>query len=148
MDESTRVDQLKSDGAMALYEICGQFVARLNECLAEPAVMLAPFEWEPGNFEDNQTNFFQISLRGRLLQLEFRSTEETYSTEDFRRPYILHGTARSFNQASLERNRMGEQRLFCCPAGESVQWFFFDARTYRTGHVNRDYLAAELERLL
>ena len=148
LDESERVDQLKSDGANQLYQICREFVEALNERLSEPAVLLAPLEWERDNFQDGQTNFFQISLRGRLLQVEFRSTDEMYSTEDFRKPYILQGTARSFNQESLERNRMGEQRVFCCPAGKSTEWFFFDARTYRTGHLNSDYLAAELERLL
>jgi hypothetical protein len=110
--------------------------------------MLAPFEWEIENFHDGQTNFFQISLRGRLLQLEFQSTDEMYSTEDFRLPYVLHGSFRSFNQESLEKNRMEEQRLFCCPLREAPVWHFFDARTYRTGNVDSDYLAAELERLL
>jgi hypothetical protein len=61
---------------------------------------------------------------------------------------VLHGSFRSFNQESLEKNRMEEQRLFCCPLREAPVWHFFDARTYRTGNVDSDYLAAELERLL
>jgi hypothetical protein len=148
LDESLRVDRIKSEGALLLYGICREFVDALNSRLSEPSVMLAPFEWELDNFHDGQTNFFQISLRGRLLQLEFQSTDEMYSTEDFRLPYVLHGSFRSFNQESLEKNRMGEQRLFCCPLRDTPVWHFFDARTYRTGNVDSDYLAAELERLL
>jgi hypothetical protein len=148
LDESLLVDRFKSEGAMLLYRACRDFVDALNQRLSEPAVILAPFEWEEDNFHDGQTNFFQISLRGRLLQVEFRSTDEMYSTEDFRKPYVLHGSVRSFNQESLESNRLSEQRIFCCPEKETPEWHFFDARTYRTGRVDSDYLAAELERLL
>ena len=148
LSESERVEDMKAAGAMLLYQTCSDFVGELNGRLSDPAVMLAPFEWSPANFQDDQVNFFQISLRGRLLQIEFRSTDEMYSTDDYRKPYILHGTIRSFNQESLEHNRMGEQRIFCCPAAGQPVWHFFDPRTYRTGRVSADYLALELERLL
>ena len=148
LDDSLLADRLKSEGALVLFQTCREFVDGLNTRLSEPAVILAPFEWEIDNFSDDQTNFFQISLRGRLIQVEFQSTEEMFSTEDFRRPYVLHGSIRSFNQESLERNRMGEQRIFCCRVKEAPEWHYFDARTYRTGRLTADYLADELERLL
>jgi hypothetical protein len=148
LDDSLLVDRLKREGALLLYRICSDFVESVNGRLADPALILAPFEWDVENFHDGETNFFQISLRGRLLQLEFHSTEEMYSTEDFRRPYVLHGSLRSFNQESLEHNRMGEQRIFCCREKDQPEWHFFDARSYRAGRISSDYLAAELERLL
>ena len=148
LDQSLLADRLKREGALRLYQVCNSFVEGVNSRLSEPAVILAPFEWELDNFHDGQTAFFQISLRGRLLQVEFNSTEEMYSTEDFRKAYVLHGSVRSFNQESLEHNRMGEQRIFCCREKDEPEWHYFDARSYRTGLIDTDYLAAELERLL
>ncbi len=100
------------------------------------------------NFNDSGVNLFQINLRGRLLQLEFAATAELFETDDFRRPYILRGSIRRFNQELLDSNTVDEQLLFCCPIGATTPWYFFDPRTYRTGRVSEDYLVAELERLL
>ena len=86
-----------------------------------------------------------------MLQFEFEATEEPYSTEDFRQRYVLHGDVRSFNQNFLEHDTVDEQQIFFCPndhGAEGSAWHFFDVRTYRTGLVSLDYLAAELERLL
>lgn len=151
--ESSQVDHLREEGAASLYRLCREFVDDLNRRLAEPALMLDPPEWTAESFHESGPNLIQISLRGRLLQFEYESTDEPYSTEDFRHRYVLRGDVRSFNQNFLEHDTVDEQQIFFCPhnevaAGADASWHFFDVRTYRTGHVSLDYLASELERLL
>lgn len=148
IDESSQVDKMREDGAAALHAICREFVDALNTRLSEPALVLDPPEWKPDNFNDGGPNLLQISLRGRLLQLEFSATDEPYSTEDFRHRYVLRGGVRSFNQNFLESDTVDEQQIFYCPHDTGAAWHYFDARTYRTGHVSMDYLIAEMERLL
>lgn len=148
IDESARVDELRLKGAGELHEICRRFVDKINGKLSEPAVLLDPPEFSEHLFTDKGLNLYQINLRGRLLQLAFEVTDELVATEDFRRPYILQGAVRSFNQDFLDRNGVDEQMIFFCPAGESGEWYFFDGRTYRTGKVGEDYLLSELERLI
>jgi hypothetical protein len=146
--EAERIDHLRVSGASDLYGICRELVDGLNSRLTDPAVVLDPPVYSPDNFEDGSANLFQINLRGRLLQIGFRSTEELISTEDFRSPYILSGSVRSFNQELLERQAMEEHNIFYCLEGESGRWFFSDRRAYRNGRVTPDFLARELERLL
>jgi len=152
IDESSLVDKLREEGAASLYRICREFVDALNEKLTQSALVLDPAQWNTDSFRENSSNLLQISLRGRLLQLEYYATEEPFSTEDFRRRYVLHGGVRSFNQNFLEHDTVDEQQIFYCPhephSGKAAAWYFFDARTYRTGLLSSDYLAAELERLL
>ena len=148
IEESARVDHLRSRGAVDLHGICRSFVDKVNARLSEAAVLLDPPSLREENFNDGVVNLFQINLRGRLLQLEFAATAELFESDDFRQPYILRGAIRRFNQELLDSNTVDEQLLFCCPTGTTTRWYFFDPRTYRTGRVSEDYLIAELERLL
>jgi hypothetical protein len=148
MDEGAHVDQLRAEGAGCLYQICRDFVDDLNARLAQPALVLDPPEWTPESFDQYGANLLQISLRGRLLQIEFTATDEPYSTEEFRHRYVLRGGVRSFNQDFLEQDTVYEQMLFYCPHESASQWHFFEPRTYRTGMLTKEYLAVELERLL
>lgn len=148
IDESARVERLREEGAAALYSVCREFVDELNSRLSEPSLILDPPEWSTDNFDEDRANLFQISLRGRLLQIEYSATDEPYSTEEFRQKYVLRGGVRSFNQHFLDRDTVDEQLIFFCPQDSGAAWHFFDPRTYRTGLVNIDYLATELERLL
>lgn len=148
VEESEKVDRLRAEGAAALYEICRKFVDDLNARLSEPALVLDPPEWKEGSFDDAGVHLFQISLRGRLLQVEFAATEEPFSTEEFKHRYVLRGGIRSFNQNFLERDTVDEQAIFYCPHESGDAWHFFDTRTYRTGAVDVEYFAGELERLL
>jgi hypothetical protein len=148
IEESARVDHLRSRGAVDLHGICRSFVDKVNARLSEAAVLLDPPSLREENFNDSGVNLFQINLRGRLLQLEFAATNELFETDDFRRPYILRGSIRRFNQDLLDRNDVDEQFLFCCPNRDTAPWYFLDPRTYRTGRVSEDYLIGELERLL
>lgn len=148
VEESSLVDKLREEGAADLYAICRSFVDELNRRLPEPALVLDPAQWVPENFHDSGPNLLQISLRGRLLQLEFEATDEAYSTEDFRQRYVLRGDVRSFNQNFLEHDTVDEQQIFDCPHEAGASWHFFDTRTYRTGLVTINHLASEMERLL
>jgi len=148
IDESARVDRLRDEGAADLYRTCREFVDQLNARLAQPSVALDPPEWNADSFNEDGANLFQISLRGRLLQLEFTATDEPYCTEEFRHRYVLCGGIRSFNQNFLERDTVDEQLIFFCPHDSGAKWHFFDPRTYRTGGVTMEYLTSELERLL
>jgi hypothetical protein len=148
IEEGARVERLREDGGAALYHVCREFVDELNSRLSQPALVLDPPEWNVENFDEDGANLFQISLRGRLLQIEFSATEEAYSTEEFRHRYVLRGGVRSFNQKFLDRDTVDEQLIFFCPRDSGAVWHFFDPRTYRTGLVTADYLATELERLL
>jgi hypothetical protein len=147
IEESTQVDQLRSRGAAELHGICHVFVEKVNGLLSESSVLLDPPSFAEGDFQDGP-NLFQINLRGRLLQIEFAATGELYETDDFKRPYVLRGSVRSFNQDLLQHNTVDEQLIFYCPNGGGADWFFFDERTYRTGRLGEDYLISEMERLL
>ena len=152
IDETAVIDKLREEGAASLYRICREFVDELNGRLSQPALVLDPSEWNARSFNENGSNLLQISLRGRLLQLEYSATDEPSCTEDFRYRYVLRGGVRSFNQNFLEQDTVDEQQIFFCPGDDHPDkrcgWHFFDARTYRTGLLSVDYLAAELERLL
>ncbi len=142
------MDELRSRGALDLHRICSAFVDRVNEKLSEPAILLDPPFFSEGNYNDTGPNLFQINLRGRILQIEFGPTAELYESEDFRKPYVLRGAVRSFNQDLLDHGSVAEQMIFYCPANGAAQWHFFDGRTYRSGLVAESYLVGEMERLL
>jgi hypothetical protein len=146
--EAERIDRLRASGAADLYGICRELVDALNSKLTDPAVVLDPPVYSRENFEDGGANLFQINLRGRLLQIGFASTDELISTEDFRSPYILNGSVRSYNQELLDRQAMEEHNIFYCLEGEAGRWYFSDCRAYRNGKLTSDFLARGLERLL
>jgi len=148
IDENRRVDRMRVEAAVELYSICRRFVDNLNAKLSQPAVLLSPGSFSGQSFDDNGPNLFQINLRGRLLQIEFSVTDEPYERDDFRIPYILRGAVRSFSQKFLEANSIDEQMIFYCPEGARGRWYFFDGRTYRSGELNEEFLATELEKLV
>jgi hypothetical protein len=147
-EETAAVDRLRMQGAAELHSVCRAFVNALNSKLVSPVINLDPEEYYSRTFNDSGPNIFQINLRGRLLQIDFRATEDLYSTDDFRRRYTLQGTVRSFNQELLSQNVVDEQTIYYCPEGSAARWYYFDCRTYRTDRVTPDFFAAELERLL
>ncbi len=70
------------------------------------------------------------------------------STEEFRVPYILSGAIRCFNQQLLEKDLIEEQLLFYTLEKSRNLWRFFDARTYRSGPFDTDYLTSLMEQLV
>lgn len=146
--QSTEVDRLRLQGAMDLYRICSAFVAKVNDRLSEPAILLDPPAFTESSYNDAGATLFQINLRGRILQIEFGPTVELYEDDDFRHPYVLRGAVRSFNQDLLEQGTVDEQMIFYCPVQDNGFWHFFDGRTYRSGRVGENYLISEMEKLV
>ena len=93
-------------------------------------------------------NLVQINVRGRLLQIEYASSPELVSTEDFRVPYTLAASVRAFNQELLDKDLIEEQLLFYTLEHHRKMWRFFDARTYRSGPFDQEYLVSLMEQLI
>lgn len=142
------MERLRERGAGELHEVCLSFVEAVNERLSRPTLVLDPAGYSGEDFTGGAPTLFQINLRGRLLQIEFRATEDLTSTEDFRRPYILTGALRTFNQDFLVRDTVNEKSLFYCLDGDGGVWHYFDPKTYGSGLLTREFLADEMTRLL
>ena len=78
--------------------------------------------------------------RGRVLRIEFQATPEWLSTEDFRIPYTLAGSVRACSQNMPEKVLIEEQLIYYTVEKQRSMWRYFDARTYRSGSLDRDYL--------
>jgi hypothetical protein len=55
---------------------------------------------------------------------------------------------RAFNQALLDKDLIEEQLLFYTLERERKMWRFFDARTYRTGPFDIEYLITLMEEIV
>ncbi len=142
------IEELRRAAAVELHRTCLQFVESVNQLLQKTSLTLDPPEYGPENFHDDAPNLVQINVRGRILQLNFSATAETVSTEEFRVPYTLEGSVRSFNQQLLEQHLIREHWLFYCLERGKRYWRYFDDRTYRSGIFNGEYLATSMEELL
>jgi hypothetical protein len=142
------IGALRQQAALELHGICGDFVRGLNQLLSEIELELHPEQYGLDSFRDTDANLFQINARGRILQIEFEATPELVSTEDFRVPYFLAGAVRCFNQQLLEKDLIEEQLLFCTIEKSRHLWRFFDARTYRSGPFDAEYLTGLMEQLV
>jgi hypothetical protein len=139
---------LRRGAAADLHTICAEFVHSLNRMLEHSAVDLDPPEYSGSSFRDNSPNLIQINVRGRILQVSFTATEELVSTEDFRVPYTLEGSVRAFNQELLDKDLIEEQLIFYTLEHQRPMWRFFDARTYRSGPFDVEYLIGLMEQLI
>ncbi len=139
---------LRRQAAVELYKVCRGFVTSVNALTSEPFMNLDPPEFSGGHFLEDAQNLFQINVRGRILQVEFESAGQLASTENFRVPYTLQGATRCFNQDLLDHEIIEEELLFYCLEVPRPMWRFFDARTYRSGSFDRDYLVQLMERLV
>ena len=139
---------LRQAAAVDLYAICADFVSSVNRLLARMEVELDPPGFGSSSFQEEMVNLVQINVRGRILQVAFSATPELISTEDFRVPYTLQGTIRAFNQELLEKDIIEEQLLFYTIEHHKKMWRFFDARTYRSGPFDQEYLISLMEQLL
>ena len=142
------VSALRRAAAAELYGICARFVETLNELLARGQVVLDPPDYSDDSFRDGSANLIQMNVRGRILQVEFEVTPELVSTEDFRIPYTIQGSVRAFNQQLLDKDRIEEQLIFYTLEKPRYMWRFFDARTYRSGPFDQEYLVSLMERLI
>ena len=131
-----------------LHAICAEFVASLNRLLARAEVTLDPATFPEETLREEEPNLMQINVRGRVLQIEFSAAPDLVTTEEFRLPYTLKGSVRAFNQAMLDKDVIEEQLLFYTLEKEKKLWRFFDARTYRSGPFDQEYLTGLMEQLL
>jgi hypothetical protein len=139
---------LRRTAAAGLYAICSGFVNSLNGLLSRSEMVLDPPEFSPEAFREDAKNLFQINVQGRILQVEFEASPELVSTEDLRVPYTLQGAVRAFNQELLDRSLIEEQLLFYTLEKDKQMWRFFDARTYRSGPFDQEYLISLMEQLI
>ena len=149
VEEMARADWARRQGARALHAICADFTRRLNSAMTRTEMLLVPTEFDPETYREDAPNLIQMSLRGRILQIQYEAPEQMLATEHFRYPYILQGAVNGFNQALLERDLIEEQLLFYARRGskQEFRWHYFEPRTYRTGIVGENYLTALLARL-
>jgi hypothetical protein len=139
---------LRRVAAADLHAICADFVNSVNRLLEHSEMQLDPRTYGEESFRDDITTLIQINVRGRILQVGFRATPDLISTEDFRVPYTLEGTVRAFNQELLDKDLIEEQLIFFTLENHKKMWRFFDARTYRSGPFDQEYLIGLMEQLL
>jgi hypothetical protein len=139
---------LRRAAAADLHAICADFVNSVNRLLGHGEVELDPRTFSEESFREDAPNLIQINVRGRILQVGFRATPELISTEDFRVPYTIEGTIRAFNQELLDKDLIEEQLVFFTIEHHKQMWRFFDARTYRSGPFDQEYLIGLMEQLL
>jgi hypothetical protein len=139
---------LRQAAAAELHSICGGFVNSVNGLLTRGTMTLDPPEFSHAAFRDEAPNLIQMNVRGRILQVEYTATVELSSTEDFRIPYTLEGFVRAFNQRLLDKNLIEEQLIFYTLEKTGNRWRFFDARTYRSGAFDQEYLVALMEQII
>lgn len=148
LKKGREIAQLRCSAALELYRVCADFVRSLNDLLSQTKVTLDPPVFGTEAFQEDGTNLIQINVRGRILQIAFRTTDTLVSTEEFRVPYTMEGSVRCFNQQLLDQDLIEEQLLFYCLEKPHYMWRFFDARTYRSGPFDRDYLVGLMEQLI
>jgi len=142
------IAETRRAAAVELYSVCRSFVDSINQHTTRGEVLLDPPEFSSAAFHENGMNLVQINVRGRLLQIEYAATPDLVSTEDFRVPYTLAGSVRAFNQELLDKDLIEEQLLFYTLEHQRKMWRFFDARTYRSGPFDQDYLVSLMEQLI
>lgn len=148
IQEEQRVAKLRSEGARRLHATCLQFVSAVNRLLRKPLVDLSPLEFTAETYRDAGGNLFQVNIAGRMIQIEFRATDMTVSTEQYRVPYVLQGEVRCLNQEAIDRAVIPEELLFYCLERGRQAWILFDPRTHRTAEFDQECLIGLLERLV
>ena len=145
---SREIGAVRRAAAGDLYAICADFVNSVNRLLARTELELDPRGFSAGAFQEDSPNLIQINVRGRILQISFTATPELVSTEDFRIPYTLEGSIRAFNQELLDKDIIEEQLVFYTLEREKKMWRYFDARTYRSGPFDQEYLISVMEQII
>jgi hypothetical protein len=148
LERAREITAVRSAAATEIYAICAEFVAGLNRLLPRPEVMIDPAASAGAHFHGDSPCLIQINVRGRILQIEYATTGELVSTEEFRVPYTLAGSVRAFNQELLEKDLIEEQLIFFTLEKHRRMWRFFDPRTYRSGPFEQEYLVSLMEQLV
>lgn len=143
-----KVRQQRTEGIRRLWEICRLFAEHLNSYVGEDRLELSPAD-PPQEISDDTQVQLLLNVRGRVLLLDIRPPNSLVAAENFKKPYILEGEVRFFNQELLEDDRVEEHGVFFCPSeGQDGAWLYWNGRTYKSGRVDEDYLAGLLEQIL
>ncbi len=138
----------RTQAVQRLWETCRSFASQLNAFAPEDKIELSPSE-APADFPDDQTLELMLNVRGRVLLVALRAPSNLVSSDNFKKPYILEGDVRFFNQELLENDRVEEHGIFFCPnEGREGGWLYWNVRTYRSGVADEDYFASLLEQIL
>lgn len=143
-----RIRRQRIEGVRRLWETCRGFADRLNKFIQEDHLELSPIE-PPGEVSDDSQLQLLLNVRGRVLLLDIRTPNSLVASDNFKKPYILEGEVRFFNQESLEDDRVEEHGVFFCPDEDrGGAWYYWNGRTYKSGRVDEEYLAGLLEQIL
>ncbi len=149
------IERQREGAVRELHELCTRFAERLNSYVREDRLEVTPEELLQEIPSDCRLQFM-MNVRGRVLLIDLEAPSSQVSTELFRKPYIVQGEVRFFNQEYLENARIEEHGLFFCP-GEGPResdgrrrgaWLFWNGRTYKSGAVDENYLAGLMEELM
>lgn len=147
-NQTLEMRAVRRRAATEIHAICAEFAASLNRLLGRAEVTLDPPAFAEEALREEDSNLIQINIRGRLLQIEFTAAADLVTTDEFRIPYTLKGSVRAFNQNMLDKDVIEEQLLFYTLEKDKKLWRFFDARTYRSGPFDQEYLVSLMEQLL
>ncbi len=138
----------RTQAVRQLWETCNTFVEHLNSYVEQDRLELSPAEPPDQISEDYQVQLL-LNVRGRVLLMDIRAPTNLVATDNFKKPYILEGEVRFFNQELLEDDRVEEHGIFFCPGeGKGGAWMYWNGRTYKGGRVDQDYLAGLLEQIM
>ena len=143
-----QIGQRRTEAVQHLWHVCSSFASHLNSYVEHDQLQLSPPK-PPGDFpEDNQLQLL-MNVRGRILLLDIGAPADLVANDNFKKPYILEGEVRFFNQELLEEERVEEHGIFFCPGeGSQGAWMYWNGRTYKSGYVDENYLASLLEQIL
>jgi hypothetical protein len=153
------IHRQRQQAAERLHKICECFVEQVNGMIKEDQMMLVPGEFSteigPEGGADGRMQFM-LNVRGRVLLIDLEPPPSLVSTELFRKPYILQGEVRFFNQELLDDSRVEEHGIFYCPnegakdanGRRTGAWLFWNGRSYKSGLVDDGYLAELMEQLM
>jgi hypothetical protein len=149
------IGRQRLEAARQLHSVCQCFVGKINELIKEDQMSLVPGDFSGETTEDCRWQYM-LNVRGRVLLIDLEPPPSLVSTELFRKPYIMQGEVRFFNQELLDDSRVEEHGLFFCP-GEGLKdasgrrqgaWLFWNGRSYKSGPVDDAYLAELMEQLM
>ena len=151
------ITRQRDQAVRELHQICRRFTEHLNSYIKQDHLDLLPPEL-PEELDEDCRLQIMLNVRGRVLLIALEAPASLVSTDSFRKPYILQGEVRFFNQELLDDSRVEEHGLYFCP-GEGGRdgpkggarrgaWVFWNGRNYKSGPVDEDYLAGLLEQIM
>ena len=147
-ERRSQICKRRAEAIHQLWHICSGFARHLNSYIEHDPLHLSPSD-PPGDFPENSQLQLLMNVRRRILLLDIGAPAALVGNDNFKKPYILEGEVRLFNQELLEEERVEEHGIFFCPGeGSQGAWMYWNGRTYKSGHVDETYLASLLDQIL